>query len=503
MNLLKKIWTERPLLFIIIIAFLLRFISVIFAKGFGMHDDHFLVIEASQSWADGEDYNYWLPSSKINAQPSGHSLFYVGLHYFIFLFFKFINLSDPQVKMFFIRLLHAFLSLFVVFFGYKITEKLSDKSLARKTALIIAVLWIMPWLSVRNLVEVVCIPFLLAGTWLIMRSDIKKNVIPLLISAGLILGISISIRYQVSIFVFGIILVLLIERKIKNLIFMSLGVIISFSLIQGLTDFIIWKRPFAEFTEYVRYNIHNSNDYITNSWYTYFLFLAGILIPPVSIFLLSGFFCRWKKNLIIFLPSFIFILFHSFFPNKQERFILPVIPFIIILGIIGWREIEERFFVSRKSKNIIRKCWVFFFIINFMLLPFVSTMYSKKARVESMVYLSKYKNMKSLLLEDSNNSSAKMPPLFYLGQWIHVYEVNNIKTADTLQASLKTTPIENYPKFVLFFEDKNIAMRIKNIKNIFPDLKFEKVILPGFIDKILFKLNPVNSNQTIYIFRTI
>jgi len=129
-------------------------------------------------------------------------------------------------------------------------------------------------------------------------------------------------------------------------------------------------------------------------------------------------------------------------------------------------------------------------------------MYSKKARVESMTYLSKYKNIKSLLLEDSNNSSAKMPPQFYLGQWIKVYEINKVNTIDTLKIILAGTSENYYPRFVLFFEDKNIVTRIKDVEIIFPDLKFEKVIEPGFIDKILFKLNPVNSNQTIYIFRT-
>ena len=95
-----------------------------------------------------------------------------------------------------------------------------------------------------------------------------------------------------------------------------------------------------------------------------------------------------------------------------------------------------------------------------------------------------------------------MPPLYYLGQWINVYEINNIKTKDTLAAVLRNRPSSDNPKFALFFGDKNLARRIAGVKSVFPDLKFEKVIFPGFIDKVLFKLNPINSNQTIYIFRT-
>jgi len=503
MNFVKNLWVKQPLLLILSVGFLLRLIAVIFAKGFGMHDDHFLVIEAAQSWADGTDYNYWLPGSKINAHPTGHSFFYVGLHYFLFVILNWVKLSDPQMKMFVVRLLHALFSLLVIIYGYKITEKISNKSIAKNTALLLASLWFMPWLSVRNLVEVVCIPFLIAGIWMIINSETKKHNYFYLFISGIILGLSISIRYQTSIFIFGIILALFIEKKWRTSSLVILGTILSFSLIQGFTDYFIWKKPFAEFLAYVKYNLNNANDYVTNSWYSYLLLFAGVLIPPVSIFLLIGFFKSFqKKYLILFLPAFLFIVFHSFFPNKQERFILPAIPFIIILGMVGWNSIIEKKLFLQRSKKVIYKCWVFFWFLNIILLPFVSTMYSKKARVESMTYLSKYKNIKTLLLEDSNHETAKMPPEFYLGQWIGVCEINKTKTIDSLKVTLNKISKSSYPKFVLFFEDKNLVTRIKNVKTIFPDLKLEKVILPGLIDKILFKLNPINANQTIYIFRT-
>ena len=51
-----------PLQQLMLLGILIRLLSVIFSKGFGWHDDHFLVIEASQSWVDGYDYNNWLPS---------------------------------------------------------------------------------------------------------------------------------------------------------------------------------------------------------------------------------------------------------------------------------------------------------------------------------------------------------------------------------------------------------------------------------------------------------
>jgi hypothetical protein len=113
---------------ILLVALILRLVAVIFAKGFGMHDDHFLVIEVAQSWVDGYDYNNWLPWSPGNSGiPQGHSLFYVSIHFLILSFFKFIGFTNPDYQMYAIRLMHALYSLLVVALGYKITLKLSDK----------------------------------------------------------------------------------------------------------------------------------------------------------------------------------------------------------------------------------------------------------------------------------------------------------------------------------------------------------------------------------------
>jgi hypothetical protein len=44
---------------ILFFALIFRLIAAIFSEGYGMHDDHFLIVEAASSWADGFDYNHW------------------------------------------------------------------------------------------------------------------------------------------------------------------------------------------------------------------------------------------------------------------------------------------------------------------------------------------------------------------------------------------------------------------------------------------------------------
>lgn len=499
MTQLKQLWEEKPLKLIVFAGLFFRALAVIFSKGFGMHDDHFLIIEAAQSWADGSDYNYWLPGSGAK-QPSGHSFFYVGLHYFLFRFFNLLDFTDPNAKMYVIRFIHAAFSVITIILGYKITEHYSNKKNARIAGLLLAIYWFMPMLSVRNLVEVVCVPFLLYATWLITKAE-SNNKQTTFLYAGLIAGLAFSIRFQSLFFVGGFGLYLLIKKQFKPAILFGLGAFACMALIQGLIDYNTWGRPFAEFFEYVNYNIHSPYAYSTQPWYNYFLTLGGILIPPVSLFLLFGYFKLWRKNLLLFLPAFLFLAFHSYFPNKQERFIFPIVPFIIMLGIIGWNEFASESNFWQKRQKLLRGCWIFFWVLNTLPLLFITCSYSKRNRVEAMLYLQTKGDVKNLIIEDSNRNDWMMPPLFYLKKWISPYGVTQTLTCDTLKSHLHTVPISERPNYVIFMQAENLEKRVTNFENNYAKLNYETTVEPGSMDRLLHWLNPNNENNTSTIYK--
>jgi len=508
---IKKFWKEKTLFCILIIAFIARLVAVFFAKGFGMHDDHYLVIEAAQSWVDGTDYNNWLPWSPGNTGPDGHSFFYVGIHYIFFSIIKLLHINDPQSKMFIIRLIHALWSLLVVYFGYKIVEKSAGKKLAVQTGLLLALYWFFPWISVRNLVEVVAIPFLIWAIWLIYKKQEFNEFSKEFLWAGFLFGLAFSTRFQTALFISGVGLVLLIRMQWKPIIFLILGFLLSVFIFEGLIDWILWGKPFAEMWVYIQYNIDHSSDYIVLSWYTYLLLLAGVLLPPVSLFLFAGFFRSWKKYLLLFLPTFLFLVFHSSFPNKQERFVLTIVPFFIITAMLGWDLIISNSVFWQKNKKTLKVCWIIFWVLNFTLMPFISTHYSKKARVESMSYLSqylkndvnkeKYRDLYYLMVENSNASSSKLPAEFYLGQWILSYDINRSCSVDSIYHLYVAKNPDLAPRFILFEDQKLLNQRIDSVRKYFPNIEYETTIEPGFIDKLLYRLNPINANQTIIIYR--
>jgi hypothetical protein len=173
-----------------------------------------------------------------------------------------------------------------------------------------------------------------------------------------------------------------------------------------------------------------------------------------------------------------------------------------MLGVIGWEEFRQSSAFWKKNKKLLNGLYASSLVINIVLLPFISTFYTKEARVESMTYLSHDDNIHFLLLEDSNHSRIRLAPRFYLNHWIPIYEIT---TEEPLENFLKYHPERitiNKPQYVLFFEEENLEKRVNQLRTIYPKLDYVKTIDQGFIDDLLHRMNPANNvNQVIFIYK--
>jgi hypothetical protein len=476
---------------ILFVALLVRLIATIFSQGYGMHDDHYLIIEASASWVDGYDYNRWLPWTEgSGGTPEGHSFTYVGLNYVYFSIMKFIGVVDPKILMLINRLIHALASMVVVLYGIKITEKLSNKETATKVGWILALLWIMPFISVRNLVEVAAVPFLIYGVWLLIKNEKLVN----FLVSGLFIGMAVSFRYQIGVFALGLAAYYFFKWQFKPFLLFSAGVLFVFGLTQGLVDYFIWGYPFAEFIGYVTYNMKEGTGYLPNhNYFMYFIVLTGSLFVPLGILVMVGFFKSYKKYALLFIPTMAFILFHTLYPNRQERFVLSVLPFFIILGVMGYQLFKE----SKTREKLWKISLIAFWVLNIPFLFFSMTMYSKKSRVEAMYHL--YNNSvdkEAILLEGSADGRTSMMPKFYAKSWYSSFS----DRTDTAQ-HLLVNPISKYD-YIFFFDEKDLQKRIQQYKVIYPNMSLDKKCEPSLVDKLLRDLNPRNANEYIEIWKT-
>jgi Alg9-like mannosyltransferase family len=518
-------YREHPLRSILLTAFAVRLLAAFFAPGYMMHDDHFLTIEPSASWADGKNFNHWLPGiGNTNAHPEPISFFYLGFLYLIFKILHFLGIEHPEMQMLCMRIVHAAYSLLTIFFAYRITELLSNRKNATLVGWLLACIAILPNFSVRNLVEIVCMPPLLGGMWLLLKNVPLKafSLGPVklpsptttqptvfhtsgFIGAAFLMGLAVGFRYQTGLFVAMVGCVLALQHSIRS--FLAFGAI-SFAafFITQIDDVLLWGgQPFQHVQGYFEYNKKNALNYPGSPW-AYLSFIGVFILPPVSLFLTTGFFASIRKLVIIVLPALGFLLFHLVYPNKQERFILPMLPFFVIAGVIGWNQISTRITEARWH----RISWKAFWIINTLGMLVLCFTYSKKSRVEAMTYLYEAGDCNNFILEFTHSDHGAMMPQFYSNCWTTYYY---FKKGDPVEGILRNADFEAaqtandlmpraLPNYILFYDDEQLEERIATMQRFYPSLTYRTTIESGWFDQLLHTLNPKNSLEKIHIYGT-
>ena len=492
-NSIKRLWSDRPLLAIILIALLPRLVATVSSKGYAMHDDHFgpieqafIVMQYPTAWTD-------------RGGTFGHSFVYPALHYGLFNALEAVGIRDPQTTMYIVRFLHAIYSLLIVYFGFRIAEVLSSREIAKKVGLILALFWALPFLSVRGLIEVVCIPPLMAGCYFVLISEQRRRNAFI---AGLCFGLAFVFRYQTLPLTGTLGLILLYQKKLKDMLLVAGGFLVTAIVIQGSMDTFAWGYPFASFIEYVRYNATHSEDYTTGPWYNYTLLVLGTLIPPMSVLLLYGLYKNRRKTILLLVPVLVFFVLHSSFPNKQERFILPVIPLILVLSIVGWEEYVKSSTFWSRHQTTLRTLWIWFWLVNTALLIPFSVYYCKKTRVEALYSL--YDKPVTALFQAGGKDGITQPPFFYGGKYpIPMVDISSEqKLAEIASKPAKSSERPNY---MLFYGTDDYDQRVRRIESaLHIRMELEHRFEPSFLDYVFYRLNPAhNKNETIFVFKAL
>ena len=492
---------QHPLFWPLLVAFIARMAAATLGSGYLMHDDHFLVVEVAASWADGEDYNDWLPWNQGDTpSPYPGNFAYPGTQFLLFLLMDAIGWEHPADQALVLRVLHGLYSLTIVVLGYLLARALapSDPKAANGVAWMLSIGGLWPLLSVHQLVEMVCIPPLMLGLWALARNE-QLNRKDLLL-AGIGIGLATGLRYQCGMIGIGLIPVMLLERRWRDLIAVGTLALLTFALVQS-PDLFVWGRPFVQLGGYIDYNIGNAGNYPSGPWYQYLLTLAGLLIPPVSLMLLWGAFHRRRASTQwwrVAIPVLCFLLFHSLFVNKQERFILPVVPALIALGSVGWILWSNKSRWWQRNQKLERLAWSAFWVISLGLLAMTIPYSGKQTRVQAMEFLYEQGASEFAMIQVD---SGAMPPQFYSGSW-NSYHIDNRRESRREPIVVAKSWCSHPPQFLLFQGDRHLGEAVAEYKAAMPDLRYLTTIKPSRIDRWLHEINPINSVERIMVYST-
>jgi hypothetical protein len=495
---------------ILFLGLFFRILATIFSKGYAFTDDHFEVIELAQNILEKG-----VAKSFPNI-PKGEAyifnLIYIEIHTLIFGICESVGLYNPEGKILVARLVHALFSMITIYVGYRLTERLSNRpNDAKIVGLLLAIFWVFPFLSVRDLREFACIPPMMLGCYYACTKTLNTKQI-LLMAWWFTVGF--VFRYQMIFvpFVIGLWWLFNKQNWQKALIFgIAFGVF--FMLTQGLFDYLTWGNPFASLKTYATYNSDSANIalYPAGPWHRYLGTVAGLFLGFPALLLVAGYFAnvvgedtnhgatQSGNRKMLFYASLLFFVFHSYYANKQERFILPFLPLFIILGVIGFRDIYEQNSTKNWLRGFTKFAVIWFVILNTVLLFLLSVTYTKRSRVESMNYLREKGDLQNMLIQNYESSQPEAP--FYLQKHYDYFMVDSHEKMAELPKELISGK-KTKPNYIILVGNTDLEKRLIEVKKVFPTMQHEVDIEPSFVDNLAYLMNPShNHNETFYIFK--
>ena len=505
---------KKTLLFCIWTAFLFRMLALFFSRGIAFGYEHYVYLENAQQLISGQTtLSEFLYSGDNTFIQHGYSLLYLGINWLVLFLGEFFGIFDPRSKMFIIRLVHALSSLLAVYYCYRIARLFSIRKVGLAVGLSVAVLWFMPFVSVRNFAENVSAILLLAGFYRLAKYDPKKFKFADDLFTGFLMAIGFSISYNSGAFIFGVFLSMIIRGNHRRALNYLLGALVSVMAFEGLGALLLFHEPFYMITEYAQ-SITSGRLYTSGSS-NYYMYLF-----PWGIAAFYGFIRSWKKYFMIFFPVCFYILVHYLIPYKQERFMLNILPFYLILVVAGLYNFRRNSPVYLKHKTFSRWVVITFVIVNVPLLLIASTAYMRRTQVESMLFLSKYRqSVHSIFVDDSGQTSSKSFPPFYFGGRLVQYTYNKqpdpdpsiIKSFVNEGNDVRSLFSRDYfvgmgdtllPSFVFFYGDYDLQQRTEAVQQIFPDLTYVTKFTPSLCDRVIQYFNKSNLNPPVYIYST-
>jgi len=410
-----------------------------------------------------------------------------------------IGIHDPGMQMLLVRLVQAFYSLLVVYFVYRLLERSMGRESAMLGGLLAAAFYAMPVTAVHQLEESVCQVPLLAAFWWWQRAEDRHP--PSAVwgaLAGAALGGALILRLPLIGFA-GVFVLLVLLRPQPVTVSDKLAFLGGLALVvvlQGYSNAVVNHQWGYSFAQRLGAMLHpqrmavESGGYPSNPPWHYLLTLLAALIPPASILLLAAAVKGGRQVPLLGLATLAFLVSHSLIANKQERFLLPILPALFILIVVGlpW-------LAARIGPPVYRGLWWYFWVVNTILLVIVTFSFSKKDRVEPLLTVYRRHDATGVLVAQYNQTFSV--PEYYLGKPQPPLVV--VERGQNVEDSTRGLPIN----YVIVYSDTPEADRVFLAGVLDRNLTLLTVIQPSLTDRLAHAINPRhNAAHTALIYTT-
>jgi phosphatidylinositol glycan class B len=376
----KKITKKLPLIVILIVSMIIRFVAAWFSEGFVHPDEVFQSIEMAHFWIYGEYGNgNTIPweFDEIHEYGGARSWFFVIILVAIFRFMLLLGATDPLVLFFIARFTLAMFSMMTVIIAYLFGKEIFDERVGLVSAFLCGIWWFFPFWASRTMTDSISSDLLFLSIFLIYKSfkmgnKIKKRFLYTFFS-GIVLGIAFMLRFPSGLMGLPLFIFLLIQaiieirsdrkasgdksfKKIMSYLMPVIGFTfggILMILTQGILDLVTWGDFLQSPINFFMYNIveGSSAAHGVAPWYQYFRgFFTDFglyYLPILLVFFIIGLSFKEKLKTKGFIGTLIifWIVLFSAIAHKEFRFIFIVLPLIFIFtanGILKFVNLIEK-----------------------------------------------------------------------------------------------------------------------------------------------------------------
>lgn len=370
----------------------------------------------------------------------------------------------------------ALVSLLAIVGAYYYFKNNKNKLFAITLMYMMALYAAMPYAATRSFGEAVAIPFVMLGFGLGTYAQ-QKNKTWLFLIGLISIGVAVLFRYQVGL-IYVAYTFLLLFKKDKKFFYTALVAGFFITALSISIDLLYGRYPMETLFEY--FVVNYKYDFGACKWYNFILLVFALTLPPFCLVFIDKIKKVFMDNLEVAICFLVFLIAHTITSHKEERFMLPIVPFILIFISALW--------VEKKDSMLAR--FIFspaFLIINTIVLIIVVTVPSQKGLIEPLLFANKkLSTEKSILI---NIGISKWAYDTHLKRSISTVDYLLLEpiTAKYLEQALINDNEKD--QIMVIAEDPKMLFLINKYSS--SSIKCDQITYhTSIIDKVLFKLNP-------------
>ena len=332
--------SNKFLLILIFISFIIHILSSFNSIGFYSDDEHFQVLEISAyllginniAINDPTGY-YWEWQEAVRMRP----WIQPHLYFYIINFLRVFVGDNPFIWALCLRLLSSLIGFGSMLFLFLILKDKFFNNNKIFNYLLFFTFWFFPFLHSRTSAESLSLSLFIISFCLLYLTIISKNYkfnFTFFIFGSFIMGLSMIFKFTTVFVAFPFFIWFLIFRFnfLKLFIF---GFLVIVALSFGLyIDYINWGSYENTYLKFYIHNLSSRDGYEMNRmqsfgvdpWYYYFLEILKQLAPVLSLFFLAGLIYFWIKkptNVLTWITLSTFIIY-SLIPHKEIRYVFSI-----------------------------------------------------------------------------------------------------------------------------------------------------------------------------------